>query len=185
MKTIEQIKQEYTAATGKTLPIFTFKGELGILMEVMNPKSHAWGTDFVPFSKLNTDNIDYDCIHGLTSESDYAEEGEEITDQPIVNDENEQRLIVDCVFSTVNYWKSDMYCRQLLVTTTRFYDWTSDRRRMIDMIHESIKNDRFEEQKNELEKEWNEMVSQYSDPCGTAEFQPNSIEFDSLVEEAQ
>lgn len=183
MKTIEQIKKEYKEKTNNNLPIFTFKGESGVLMEV--EANHSRGIDFVPFGKLDTDTLDLDDIRGLTSESDYAEEGEEITDEAIVNDENEQRLMVDCVWSTIDYHKSDLYVRELLVTTNDHYDWTSERRRMINKIYDSIKNDRFDAQKSELEKEWNEIVAQYSDPLGIAEFHDNDINFESLVEEAR
>ena len=66
MKTIEQIKQEFTAATGRTLPIFTFNGELGVIMEMKDEKCHAWIEDFVPFKKLDTDNIALGIAAGFT-----------------------------------------------------------------------------------------------------------------------
>ena len=49
----------------------------------------------------------------------------------------------------------------------------------------TIKNERIEEQRNELENEWKEMIAQYNDPLGIAEYQDKDINFESLVEEAQ
>lgn len=185
MKNIEQIKKEAKEATGHDITIFSYNGELGLLMNVYD---NCYHTDFVPFIEMDTDNINYDDVTGLTTESDFAEDGAKITNAPIVNEQNEQKLIVDSVWSTINYNKSDVYVRELLVTTDRYYDWTSERRRMIDRIYnvvnddehgEAWKNERMKEMKND----WYAICDQYEDPCGFAEFQDRSIEFDDLISE--
>ena len=189
MKNIETIKQEFKAATGRDLPIFTYEGQLGVLYQVH--EHDAYFDDFLPMEKfLNLDSIDFDLIGYLTSESDYADEGEEITDKPIVNPENEQKLIVDDVWSTVTYNQSDEYERELLISTSRYHNWTSRRSKMLDRIYDVLTAEDDEDNEKEeklatLRNEWEEICSQYSDPVGCEEWNENKADFDNLVKEAE
>lgn len=178
MKTIEQIKEEYKKETGHNLPIYTYNGKLGVI--------YNYGSDFISIEELlQLDPIDLDSIRSVTCESDICEEGEEITDAPIRNEENEQKLIVDCAWSSVAYHDSDEFVRELLVTTNQYYNWTSERKRMIDKIEDYYKQGEHSCYTLEgLRQEWEEIVRQYKDPCGFEEFSGTSSDFDSLVEEA-
>lgn len=205
MKTIEQIKQEFKNATGKELPIYTFEGQLGVLME--RKHEYCWATDFIPMDDvLNMESIDFDAVRWVDVSEDACEEGEEITDAPYVNPENEQHLLVDNVWSPVTYQKSDEYVRQLLVTTTQYYDWTSDRCGMIDALQQDL--DKYSEQFADAEfdddsedrisnlrvefttnlKErrcsWEQTCAQYEDPEGWEEFNQNKSDFSSVLGEA-
>lgn len=208
MKTIEQIKQEFKNATGKELPIYTFNGKLGVLME--RKHEYCLATDFIPMDDvLNIENIDYDAVRWVDEGADGCEEGEEITDAAIVNPEYEQQLLVDNVWSPVWYAKSDEYVRQLLVTTTKYYNWTSERSRMIDSLYADMKKcskeldyydgtetneedkkdrdvwmDYLKERLASEKKEWEEICSRYKDPEGWAEYNRNSVRFSSVMKEA-
>lgn len=207
MKTIETIKQEFKNSTGKELPIYTFDGKLGVLMECRH--TNCWATDFIPMDDfLKMDNIDFDCVRWVEVDADPCEEGEEITDAPFVNPENEQNLRVDCAWSPVIYNKSDEYTRQLLVTTNKYYDWTSERRRMIDNLYDDMKKysnefdgydgteteeedikDRdkwishLKERLESRKKDWEETCSHYEDPVGWEDFSTNKADFSSVLQE--
>jgi hypothetical protein len=196
---VELLKNDYKAKTGRELHIFTYNGVLGVLMSVKNSAEQAWIIDFVPLSKIDVNTWDTDAIRNLTNEDDCAEEGEEITDRPLVASGNPQKLLVDCVWSTVAYNKSDEYVRQLLTSTDQYYDWTSDRTRMIDNIYDALR--KHEREYNELtdehgetwlnntiaglRKDWEKTCAAYEDPCGFAEFFENTTNFDELLEVAK
>ena len=108
--------------------------------------------------------------------------------------------------------KSDEYVRELLVTTDRYYDWTSERSRMIDAIQQTLekhndelgwyngvpdedleqddikKRDRLVESlKNSvksLKESWEKTCNNYEDPLGWSDFEHNSTDFKNVYEEA-
>lgn len=206
MKTIEQIKQEFKNATGKELPIYTFKGKLGVLME-----GEYGVADFIPMDDvLQMESIDFDAVRWVDVEEDACEEGEEITDAAIVNPEYDQGII-DNMWSPVWYAKSDEYVRELLVTTTRYHSWTSNRSYMVgnlwkilkeadddleyyDKIGDNLDDDEKQNRdkliawlKNILlseKKTWEDICSRYKDPAGWEEYHDNSAKFYSVMKEA-
>lgn len=204
MKTLSQIKQEFKNTTGYNLPIYTYDGDLGVIYD--------W--DFLIIDDfLKMGKIDFDLVRWVEVEADTCEEGEEITDAPFVNPENEQLLRVDCAWSPVIYNKSDEYTRQLLVTTNRYYDWTSERSRMIDSLRDVLHRygndldsysgipdaDLEADEKQERDKlvgllrdrieserkSWEETCSQYEDPLGFEEFDKNghTSDFSNVLNE--
>lgn len=195
-------------ATGKELPVYTFNGKLGVIYE--HDTKYARGVpDFFPMDDfLKIDNIDFDCVCWVEVDADSCEEGEEITDAPFVNPGNEQKLRVDCAWSPVIYNKSDEYTRQLLVTTDNYYDWTSERRRMIDNLYDDMKKysnefacyDGTETEEEDIQdrdkwishlkeclesrkKDWEEICSRYEDPVGWEDFSTNKADFFSVLQE--
>ena len=206
MKTIEQVKSEYKSATGYDMPIYTYNGKLGVLYDA------DCVAEFIPMDKfLAMDNIDYGSVRWVT-EYPGGDEGEEITDAPIRNEENEQKLLVDGVWSPVDANKSDEYVRELLVTTDRYYDWTSERSRMVNAIHNALRDaddnlswyngmkdedldaDEIKERDeaiNDLRslikyyhKSWKETCDKYSDPLGWRDYENKSIDFEEVCKEA-
>lgn len=207
MKTIEQAKQEFKAATGYNMPIYTYNGESGVLYDV------DCVTKFIPMDEfLLRPSVNYDDVRWVTVGADGCEEGEEITDAAVRNEENEEKLLVDCVWSPVDYNKSDEFVRELLVTTTQYYAWTSERRRMIDAIQQTLehhndelgryngvpdegleqddikKRDRcVESLKNCIKShkaDWEKTCSNYEDPLGWRDYEHNTIDFENVYEEA-
>ena len=133
MKTIEQVKQEFKAATGYDMPIYMYNGKLGVLYDV------DCVPEFIPIDEfLVRPSVNYDDVTWVTVGADGCEEGEEITDAAVRCDGNDQKLFVDCVWSPVDYNKSDEFCRELLVTTNRYYSWSSERKHMIDAIQQTL-----------------------------------------------
>lgn len=217
MKTIEQVKQEFKefyAAKGRDLklPIYTYKGKLGVIYEVDYPCC-CGVPEFIPMDEfLAKDDIGYDRVQWVNVGADGCEEGEEITDRPIRNEENAQKLLVDCVWSTVECNKSDEFCRELLVTTDQYYRWTSERKKMIESIqqmlekydeelscYDGIADDELEsdERKDRDEwieylkdrikshkNDWEETCSKYEDPLEWRDYEHNSIDFENVYEEA-
>lgn len=208
MKTIEEIKSEFKNATGKELPIYTFKGQLGALMERKHEYCRA--TDFIPMDDvLNMEIIDFDAVRWVDVEEDNCDEGEEITDAAIVNPEYDQGML-DNTWSPVSYAKSDEYVRELLVTTTRYHSWTSERSRMVDSLWKTIKEadddlEYYDDHSDELEaeekqdrdrkivflkdriefdrKRWEETCSRYKDPERWEEYRDKSAKFYSVLKE--
>lgn len=76
----------------------------------------------------------------------------EIVHTDVVNVENEQRLLSEWV--TIPYANTDEAERELCVTTDGYYDWESERSRMIDRIRDG-------EDIEELRKEWEDIVRTY------------------------
>jgi len=200
MKTIETIKQEFKNSTGRDLPIYTFEGKLGVLME-----SEHGLSDFIPMDDLiNMESIDFDAVRWVNEGAEGCNEGEEITEGAIVCPGNEQKLM-HYIWTPVTYQKSDEYVRELLVTTTKYYDWTSDRSRMIDALQqdlnkyaerfadaeceddsevmESLRNN-FKSYLAERRKDWEKTCAQYEDPEGWEEFNQNKADFSSVLEES-
>ena len=211
MKTIKEIKQEFKnfyLAKGRNLelPIYTFNGKLGVLYD-------DDGVDvFVPMDEfLANDKIEYDRVRWVTVYPG-GEEGEEITDRPIRNDENDERLMVDCVWSPLDCNKSDEFVRELLVTTDGYYDWTSERSRMINGIQDALKDadenlgwydgmkdenldeDEVAERDEAIKdlqsliksyrESWEETCTKYSDPLGWKDYSKKSILFEDVYKEA-
>ncbi|MBE6322696.1 MAG: hypothetical protein E7073_06740 [Bacteroidales bacterium] len=108
-KTIDFLKKDFLSKTGRELPVFRYNGNFGILYDV------EAAVEFIPLDEVLSMELDYDKVKYLTCESDSAEYGEEITDAPIRNEENEQKLLFDSVWSTVDYQKSDEYVRDSLI----------------------------------------------------------------------
>lgn len=154
MKTIEQIKIEFKNATGKDLPLYTYKGKLGILYEC---EPYHGKPDFLPMENLlQKEDLDFEKVHWIDFGEDCAEEGDEITDASIQNPEWEQGVLSAWV--TTAYAKSDMYVRELLITTTDYHAWKSARKWEIDCLWRKLKdaNDELEyydEHADELDDE--------------------------------
>ena len=211
MKTIEQVKQEFKTVTGKDMPIYTYEGKLGVIYEVKHPC--CWAPDFIPMDEfLAKDDIDYDRVQWVTVGADGCEEGEEITDRPIRNEENAQCLLVDCVWSTVECNKSDEFVRELLVTTDEYYRWTSERKKMIESIQQTLekhneelscydgvaddelepddikKRDRWigylKDRIKGHKADWEKTCNNYEDPLCWREYERNTIDFENVYEEA-
>ncbi len=193
------------------MPIYNYEGNLGVIYEVQHPC--CWAPDFIPMDDfLAKDDIDYNRVQWVTVYAEGCEEGEEITERPIRNEENNQCLLVDCVWSPVADNKSDEFVRELLVTTDRYYSWKSERRKMIEAIQQTMEKhdeelseyDGFadddltpEEIKDrdgwieslktciESHKEsWENTCSEYEDPMGWSDFEHNTIDFENVYEEA-
>lgn len=170
LKRAESLKKDFASKTGRELPVFKYNGKLGILYDV------DAAIEFVPLDEVLSMKLDYDDVKSLTYESDCAEYGEEITDATI---HDGQKLLFNSVWSSVDYQKSDEYVRELCVTTNSYYDWTSSRKLMLNRI-ESASRKELEE----LRAEWEDIVSQYSDPLGFEEWEAQKADFDSLIQEA-
>ena len=207
MKTIEQLKQEFKTATGYNLPIYTYDGKLGVIYDV------DCVPEFIPMDEfLARPSVNYDDVRWVTVGADGCEEGEEITDAAVRNEENDEKLIVDCVWSPVDYNKSDEFVRELLVTTTQYYSWTSERKHMIECIQQTLKKhekelsyyegitddelDDYEKKERaewikslqgciKMDKEsWKKTCSNYEDPLGWRDYSNNSIDFENVFQEA-
>lgn len=207
MKTIEQVKSEYKSATGYDMPIYTYNGKLGVLYDV------DCVPEFIPMDKfLSRPSVNYDDVRWVTVGADGCEEGEEITDAAVRNEQNEEKLLVDCVWSPVDYNESDQFVRELLVTTTQYYAWTSERRRMIDAIQQTL--EKYDEElgwyngvlDEDLEQDdikkrdgwieslkrsirmhkdnWEKTCSNFTDPLGWRDFEHSSIDFENVYQEA-
>lgn len=79
----------------------------------------------------------------------------EIVNTEVINPENEQKII--CAWVTSDYAESDRAERQLCVTTNGYYDWTSTRTKILEKLCDKDAN------LKELEQEWMEEVSQFSE----------------------
>lgn len=149
---------------------YVYKGEVGILCyldkDIANEKGYENDGQivFVPaydMAESCKDIADEHCCG--TYEDSYDEYGGcmSIDLHTVVNIENEQCLV--CVWVSDEYADSDEYQRELCTETDRYYDWTSERTRMIDNIIDAMDE---EKDLSELENEWCEKVSQYKDPLG-------------------
>lgn len=207
MKTIEQVKSEYKSATGYDMPIYTYNGKLGVLYDVDCVPEFISMDEF-----LSRPSVNYDDVHWVTVGADGCEDGEEITDAAVRNEENEEDLLVDHVWSPVDYNESDEFVRELLVTTTQYYAWTSERRRMIDAIQQTL--EKYDEElgwyngvldedleQDDIKKrdgwieslkrsirmrkdDWEKTCSNYTDPLGWRDYEHNSIDFENVYQEA-
>lgn len=213
MKTIEQVKQEFKAATGYNMPIYTYDGKLGVLYDYYDEKHHVAYDKFFPMEEfLAMDNIDYDSVRWVTVGADGCEEGEEITDAAVRNYENDEKLFVDCAWSPVDYNKSDEFVRELLVTTTQYYSWTSERKHMIEAIqqdlqkheeelsyYEGIADDELDDDEKKerdewikslqgrikMDKEsWEKTCENYEDPLDWRDYEKHTIDFENVFQEA-
>ena len=110
------------------------------------------------------------CLTGDDAYSSYAGP-EEIVHTTVQNFENEQGLLCDWVRKS--YAEQDEAHRELVVVTDRYYAWTSERKRFID-LHAG--NSSFSEE--DLRKEWNEICSRYAQP-----FDGDDISFESVLKE--
>ena len=193
------------------MPIYTYEGKLGVIYEVKHP--YCWAPDFIPMDEfLAKDDIDYDRVQWVTVGADGCEEGEEITERPIRNEENAQHLLMDCVWSPVTDNKSDEFVRELLVTTDRYYSWKSERRKMIEAIQQTLEKhdeelscydgaadeelepDEIKERDMWIEylkssikshkEDWEKTCSSYEDPLDWRDYERNSIDFENVYEEA-
>lgn len=209
MKTIDEIKKEFKAATGKNLPIYTYEGELGVLYE--NYTGYCYMPEFVPMDEfLTKESINFDNVRWVTVGADCCEEGEEITDEPIRNEENDQKLMVDGVWSPVTTNKSDEYVRELLTETTQYHDWTSERTHMYECLEQDIekaneelcfyngyKDDELETDEREKrdnliaglqhvirdrKKDWEDTCAEYEDPEGWADYTDVTTDFKDLFD---
>ena len=207
MKTIEIIKEEFKNATGYDMPIYTYNGKLGVLYDV------AGVPEFIPMDEfLLRQSVNYDDVRWVTVGADGCEEGEEITDAAVRNEQNEEKLLVDCVWSPVDYNNSDEFVRELLVTTTQYYSWTSERKHMIDAIQQTLehhndelgwhngvpdedleqddikKRDRWIESLKRsikmLKDDWEKTCDRYTDPLGWRDYEHNSVDFENVYQEA-
>ena len=97
----------------------------------------------------------------------------EIVCEPVVNIENEQRLIETFVDKTM--YEQDLYDRELKTETNRYYDWQSALTRYIDNVlvawerkrQSLMLNGEGDEKaldliKNEMEDEWNDVSTSYA-----------------------
>ncbi len=190
MKTIETIKQDFKDATGKDMPIYTFEGKLGVLYDVDN----CGAADFIHMDEfLAMDDIDFYLVHAAYDDDGVSNEGEEITEDWVVNCENTQHLLYD--WCTLEYLKSDKYVRELLVTTDKFYRWTSERKKMIDIIIKDIGDFRectgikkimktIQHNIPYYKKEWENTCSKYEDPLNCEMFDQHSADFNDVLKEA-
>ena len=209
MKTIEQVKQEFKAATGHDMPIYTYNGEVGVLYDV------DCIPEFIPMDEfLGRPSVNYDDVRWVTVGADGCEEGEEITDRPIRNEENAQCLLVDCVWSPVDCNKSDEFCREWLVTTDKYYRWTSERKKMIESIQQTLEeyekeqelssydgiaddelDDDEKKERDEAIKhlqddmkghkaKWEKTCGNYEDPLDWRDYEKHSIDFEDVFNEA-
>lgn len=193
------------------MPIYTYNGKLGVLYEMEHYACIV--PEFIPMDEfMAKDDIDYDRVRWVTVGADGCEEGEEITDAAVRCDENDEKLLVDCVWSPVDYNKSDEFVRELLVTTTKYYNWTSARKLRIDSIlhtlekhneelscYDGVSDDELEpdEIKDrdewikslqgciQMDKEsWEKTCSDYEDPLDWRYCERNTIDFENVYEEA-
>lgn len=161
----------YNVTEESVVASYIYKGEPGFLMYEQEGKKAldcCGGQYFYPMSeftdkelvRLTSDDVCCtieDCYVG-----ECADDEMEITDGTVTNPENPQRLINTWV--GVDYAKDDEVERELTVTTDRYYDWTSERKKMLDKITN------YEEKEydlSELELEWEKIVRSYGiNPTG-------------------
>ena len=191
MKTIETIKQDFKAATGKDMPIYTFEGKLGILYD----SNGSGALDFIPMDEfLAKEDTDFELVSSV--DVDWScKEGEEIDEDWYV-DEYDGHLQRHG-WAPLEYFKSDKYVRELLVTTNRFnrYSWTSERKKMIDEIRTDLEDFRectgikkiMETIQHNIpyyKKDWENTCSKYEDPLGWESCQLHSVDFYDVLKEA-
>lgn len=186
-ETIEKWNELYAAAQGSNLNekmqsvitalannseyvFYVYKGEVGILCYLDDDTANAKGyasdgqIAFVPAYDMEGVCKDLDNGACATYEDSYdAYCGCMSIDlHTVTNIENEQRLLHYTWVSDV-YAESDEYQRELLTITDKYYDWTSERSRMIDKIIDAM--DRGIALAG-LKKEWCWRISLYKDPLG-------------------
>ncbi len=88
--------------------------------------------------------------------------GEEIVCTECVNPENPQRLIGH--FWTKEYAEQDEFERTFITRTDKFYDWTSERTRMIDKIYDKSEEGCISaDDYRELKGDWDRSVSEFKE----------------------
>lgn len=161
-------------------PFYRHDGKCGVLVEKYDEAAHAWCEVFVPEEELESIESE-DDLRLTLEDTDCGYGGEvEIVETGVMNPENEQRIIMAWV--SKDYAASDEYERELCATTTSYYDWTSERTKMIDKIQAAIRNGATIEQTKACVEEWKSIVGRYSNPLG-AVF-PKDPDFESVLKEA-
>lgn len=102
-------------------------------------------------------------------------EGENIKVCQMQNIEYHQQLIY--VWEEEDVYQSDLYERELLIVTDRFYNWTSERAAIEEDVYQAIKRNDFlgfpEEERKSLSENWAEICSNYTDPMGALPLPPS------------
>lgn len=155
----------YNVTEESVIASYIYKGELGFLMFEQDDKKalgNCGNIYFYPASEFTDEELVEltpddvcatveDCYSCGPSDDDI-----EIIDGTVVNPENNQKLIDTWV--GVDYAADDKVERELTVVTDRYYDWTSERKKMLDKIA-------YYEEKgfdlSELEFEWEKIVRSY------------------------
>ena len=193
------------SGTNSDYPFYIYDGEVGILAYLdddiikENGLEEHNGIAFVPGYALDiipdkeegacwTVDDSYSCYSGCS----------DIDNHTIVCMENDQRLSHE-EWVTDMYAASDEYVRQLLTHTNSYYDWTSWRTNAIETIEQKIESfdenlcgvDNDEEVKEsvnylkkwlrEYKEQWEEIVSEYSDPLGFADSKKETADFLSVL----
>lgn len=164
-------------------PIYTYNGNTVILADVADMAQY---TDVEPLDTcrgigayLATDDvIQLACQHDLCREtyddSYSAYSGNvEIIDTEVVNVENPQRLTDEWV--SKEYALRDEAERELCVTTDRYYDWTSERSKMIDRVSNALTST-----VDALRQEWEHIVNGYEYASDV-----DDVDFDSLLQDVR
>lgn len=154
----------YNVTEKSVVASYIYKGELGFLMYEQDGKKalgNCGDQYFYPMSEFTDEELveltsEDVCVTLEDCYGGCADDEPEITDTAVVNPENEQRLIYAWV--GIEYAKDNEIERKLLTLTDRYYDWTSERKKMFDKIFD-YKEKGYD--LSELEFEWKNIVSGY------------------------
>ena len=142
---------------------YMLKGVKGFLLEVDNPKvkniNPIDSNSYYGFYSL--EQISGIDINEKDTKLEYFDEhngqfsSNEIVLNSIVNPENKQTLISE-VWVNKDLFEDDLYERELLIETNKFYEWESERTKFIRKIME------YKLSREEAEKEWDEIIKDYN-----------------------
>lgn len=109
---------------------------------------------------------------------DYVDDDLEIACCECVNPENDKRLLIG--WWSIDYAIRDEFERIFLVATDRYYDWTSERTKMLEKLCNASDDDVVtREVYTELKLEWDNMVNRFCQEHIVLLSAP----FDELIEE--
>jgi len=206
-------------SNNKDYAFYIYNGEVGVLCEIDDKTIKAKGYEsfngiaFIPGYDIEEVLAGHlDTKPHLTNDDVYSGYTGccDIDVQECRCIENEQHM-------ELNWWtdawaKSDEFVRELLVTTTQYYEWTSERRRTIDAIcqkwerydeelgwyngvpDEDLEQDDIKKRDGlieslkrsikRLKEDWEKTCSNYEDPFGLRDCEHNTIDFENVYEEA-
>lgn len=155
------------------LDFYTLDGVEVVLADLNNPKFDCLDAidDDGSIGAYRLDEIDFkidktDLKKEIYSSYDNSQGcGDDIVLEFVTNPENSQKLLY--AFAHKESYESDLYERELLITTNKYYDWTSARARFVENVARNLGN------KQSRLAEWETICKDYdgfNHYCDNADF---------------
>lgn len=150
---------------GQNIQVYTFNGQLVFIAE----HSGVGGIEPIDIDgaghgvyPIDAYQVGVDAM--LAYDEDYSgasDDGTEIVATECVNPENEQRLVSG--FFTVEWAVNDWFTSDYLVTTDKYYDWSSYRSVMIDKLwSEAVDGCITSDMRDECKDQWDESIAAFN-----------------------